>query len=125
MADLRWMKFWVRDYMGDTGHLSLAERGAYQILMCLAWDSHTCSIPDDREWIKRRLHVDDEEFDRVVQPVIAEFWASAEGWLFQKRQRKEWFDAKASAERRMKSARKAAEARWGVDPLKTKDFGDA
>ena len=125
MADLRWMKFWVRDYMGDTGHLSLAEHGAYQILLCLAWDSHICSIPSDRAWIKRRLRVDDEEFERVVQPVIAEFWTSEDGRLFQKRQRKEWFDAKASGERRTKSARTAAKARWGVDPLKTKDIDDA
>jgi hypothetical protein len=45
--------------------------------------------------------------------------------LFQKRQRKEWLDAKASAARRAKSARKAAKVRWGVDPLKTKGFDDA
>ena len=125
MADLRWMKFWVRDYMGDTGHLSLAEHGAYQLLLCLAWDSPTCSIPSGRAWIKRRLRVDDEEFERVVQPVIAEFWTSEDGRLFQKRQRKEWFDAKASGERRTKSARTAAKARWGVDPLKTKDIDNA
>ncbi len=125
MADLRWMKFWVRDYMGDTGHLTLAERGALQMLMCLAWDASSCSIPDDPEWIKRRLRVDDEEFERDVQPVISEFWTSEDGWLFQKRQRKEWFDAKASGERRARSARKAAQTRWSADPLKTKDFDDA
>ncbi len=125
MADLRWMKFWVRDYMGDTGHLSLAEHGAYQILLCLAWDASTCSVPDDPEWIKRRLRVDDEEFESAVQPVISEFWSEEDDRLFQRRQRKEWFDAKASAERRTKSARTAAKARWGVDPLKTKDIDDA
>ncbi len=95
------------------------------MLMCLAWDASSCSIPDDREWIKRRLRVDDEEFERDVQPVIAEFWTSEDGRLFQKRERKEWFGAKASGERRTKSARKAANVRWGVDPLKTKDFDDA
>ncbi len=125
MADLRWMKFWVRDYLGDTGHLTLAERGAFQMLMCLAWDASSCSIPNDPEWIKRRLRVDDEEFERDVQPVIAEFWTCEDGRLFQKRQRKEWFEAKASAERRAKSARKAAVARWGFDPLKIKEFDDA
>ena len=125
MADLPWMKFWVRYYMGDTGHLTLAERGADQMLMCLAWDASSCSIPNDPEWIKRRLHVDDEEFDRAVQPVIAEFWTSEDGRLFQKRQRKEWFDAKESGERKTKSARKAAKVRWGVDPLKIKDIDDA
>jgi uncharacterized protein YdaU (DUF1376 family) len=119
------MKFWVRDYMGDTGHLTLAERGAYQMLMCLAWDTSSCSIPNDPEWIKRRLRVDDEEFERDVQPVIAEFWTCEDGRLFQKRQRKEFFEAKASAGRRTKSARAAAKARWGVDPLKTKDIDDA
>jgi prophage regulatory protein len=31
------MKFWPRDYMGDTGHLSLAEHGPYQVLLCLAF----------------------------------------------------------------------------------------
>ncbi len=119
------MKFWVRDYLGDTGHLTLAERGAFQMLMCLAWDASSCSIPDDREWIKRRLRVDDEEFEHVVQPVIAEFWTEEGERIFQKRQRKEWLDAKASADRRTKSARTAAKARWGVDPLKRKDIEDA
>ncbi len=95
------------------------------MLMCLAWDASSCSVPDDPEWIKRRLRVDDEEFERDVQPVIVEFWTSEEGWLFQKRQRKEWFDAKASGERRAKSARTAAKVRWGNDPLKIKDFDDA
>jgi uncharacterized protein YdaU (DUF1376 family) len=125
MADLWWMKFWPGNYLGDTGHLSLAEHGAYLLMLCFAWDNSTCSIPADPKWIKRRLRVDDEEYDCAVQPVIEEFWTEEAGWLHQKRQRKEFFEAKASAERRAKSARKAAEVRWGVDPLKGKGFPDA
>ena len=116
MADLPWMKFWPGNYLGDTGHLSLAEHGAYLQMLCFAWDDSTCSIPADPSWIKRRLRVDDEEFVRVVRPVIEEFWTEEDGRFSQKRQRREWFDAKASAERRTKSARKAANKRWGVDP---------
>ena len=116
MADLRWMKFWTGNYLGDTGHLSLAEHGAYIKLLCLAWDNSTCSIPADSEWIKRRLRVDDEEYVRVVRPVIEEFWTEEDGRLHQKRQRKEFFAAVASGERQTKSARKAANKRWGIDP---------
>ena len=66
----------------------------------------------------RRLGVDAEAFERDVRPVIEELWTEEDGQLWQKRQRKEWFDSRASAHRRERSARKAANARWGVDPLK-------
>ncbi len=115
MADLPWMKFWPGNYLGDTGHLSLAEHGAYHLMLCFAWDNSTCSIPADPKWIKRRLRVDDEEYDCDVRPVIEEFWTEEAGRLHQKRQRKEFSAAKTSAERKTKSARKAAEARWGID----------
>ncbi len=125
MADLRWMKFWPGNYLGDTGHLTLAEHGAYLMLLFHAWDHPTCSLPADPEWLKRRLRVDDEEFASVVQPVIEEFWIEEEGRLHQKRQRKEWFQAKASAERRSKSGKKAAKTRWEAEALLLNDFPDA
>ena len=95
------------------------------VFMAAFFRNPSRSIPSEPAWIKRRLRVDDEDFERAAQPVIAEFWTEEGDRIFQKRQRKEWLDAKASANRRGKSARKAAKARWGVDPLKTKDIDDA
>ena len=120
MGDLRWMKFWFSNYIGDTSHLSLGEHGAYLRLLILAWDAPTCSLPADPAWIKRKLGVSKREYERLVEPVIDEFWTEEDHRIFQKRQRKEWENAVHNSE----MGKNAANTRWRgrkVIPLKPKE----
>ena len=69
-----WIKFWPAEFMMDTQHLSLAQKGVHVDLMCRAWKRLNTAIPNDDGWIKQRLRVDDEQFQRDVLPVLEEFW---------------------------------------------------
>ena len=120
MTKLRWMKFWTGNYISDTRHLTLAEHGAYLLLLIEAWDTPSCSLPADPAWISRRLGITAEEFERFVRPVIVEFWTEEDHRIHQKRQRQEWESACHNSE----MGKIAANARWSgrkVIPLKPKE----
>ena len=46
-----WMPFYVTDYLGDTGHLSGPEHGAYLLLLFHYW--RTGPLPDDDALLAR------------------------------------------------------------------------
>jgi len=120
MTKAPYMKFWVTDYLGDAGHLSTIEHGAYLRLLIEAWKTSTCSLPADAAWIKRRLRISDEEFEQVFRPVIAEFWTEEDHRIFQKRQRKEFINMIHLSEQGKMAANKRHHGRK-VIPLKIKD----
>ena len=74
---LPYFPFYPSDFEAKTSHLSLEEDGAYNRLLRLMWMTPGCSLPDDPVWIARRLRVDAATYDRVVAPVIAEFFKRA------------------------------------------------
>ena len=99
-----WWKFWAADFEADTRHLESAELGNHIRLLCFAWRRPGCSIPNDPDWIKRRLGVDDEQYERDVLPVIREFWTEEGDDLVNDGLRDEYLDAVERSE----SSRKAA-----------------
>jgi uncharacterized protein YdaU (DUF1376 family) len=120
MSEAPYMKFWFGDYYGRTHFLSLAEHGAYLMLLKEAWQTPSCSLPDDPAWLKRRLAVSDDEFEKIVRPVIDEFWTKENHRIYQSRQRKEYEDMVERSE----SAKMSANRRWSgrkVIPLKPKE----
>lgn len=84
-----YLPLYVADYETDTLHLSLEEDGAYTRLLRLCWRTPGCSLPDDDAWIMRRLRVTEEDFRRVVRPIIDEFFVIQRGRIVSKRLRKE------------------------------------
>lgn len=85
MSDLPRLPLFVDDYEAATAHLNLEEDGAYMRLMRLCWRMPRCTLPNDPAWIRRKMRVDQETYDRVVAPIIEEFFRRNRGRLYQKR----------------------------------------
>ena len=69
-----YLPFYVADYHSKTHYLTLAEHGAYLKLLLLCWETPGCTIPNEREWIQRRLSCSDEEYETIVQTIISEYF---------------------------------------------------
>jgi uncharacterized protein YdaU (DUF1376 family) len=105
------LPLFVDDYEGATAHLTLEEDGAYMRLLRLCWRTPKCSIPDDPEWIMRRLRVDQKTYDRVVVPLISEFFKRSRGRLFQKRLVQEFVYAVERKTKRKEAGKKGGSAK--------------
>lgn len=90
MAGVPSLPLFVDDYEAAAAHLTLEEDGAYLRLLRLCWRTPGCSIPADPQWIARKMRVDDATFERVIAPIIREFFNRSRGRLFQKRLRAEF-----------------------------------
>lgn len=76
---LPYFPLYPTDFEADTSHLTLEEDGAYNRLLRLSWMTPGCSLPDDPAWITRRMRIDAATFDRVVAPLLAEFFYRQSG----------------------------------------------
>jgi len=117
-----WFPLHVTAYEADTTHLTMEEDGAYNRLLRLCWRTPGCSIPDDREWIKRRLRVDDETYDRAVVPVLAEYFEIAEARLFNKRLSAEFERISETTEKRVEAGKKGGRK---TKPLETNGISES
>lgn len=114
---LPYLPLYVADFEADTAHLTVEEDGAYNRLLRLCWRTPGCSIPDDEAWIRRRMRVDQETYERVVRPVLEEFFTRRKGRLHNARLTAEFERANATSKRRAEAGRKGGASRNG---LKTK-----
>ena len=94
------MPLFVDDFEAATAHLTLEEDGAYNRLLRLCWRSPECAVPNDPAWITRRLRINADTFDRVIVPLLAEFFTLERGKWHQKRQRQEWSRVQEMTQRR-------------------------
>ena len=78
---LPYFPMYPTDFEAKTSHLTLEEDGAYNRLLRLSWMTPGCSLPDDPAWIARRMRIDAATFDRVVAPLLDEFFTRAKGRL--------------------------------------------
>ena len=76
---LPYFPLYPKDFEAKTSHLTLEEDGAYNRLLRLCWLTPGCSLPDDPAWIARRLRVDAATYDRLVAPLISEFFKRTKG----------------------------------------------
>lgn len=79
MSELPFLPLWVSKYEARTAHLSLEEDGAYTRLLRLSWMTPKCQLPADDGWIMRRMRVDQATYERVVKPILVEFFYQKEG----------------------------------------------
>jgi len=80
-----YLPLYVSDYEADTAHLTIEEDGAYMRLLRLCWRTPGCSIPDDPQWIARRLRVSMADYERLINPIIDEFFQREKARLFNPR----------------------------------------
>jgi uncharacterized protein YdaU (DUF1376 family) len=76
---LPYFPLYPSDFEAKTSHLTLEEDGAYNRLLRLSWMTPGCSLPDDPAWIARRMRIDMATFDRLVAPLLDEFFTRAKG----------------------------------------------
>ena len=70
----------IGDYRRDTSHLSLLEHGVYRQLIdmyCLSEER----IPEETDWVIRRLSARTEEEKKAVISVLNEFFYLENGWV--------------------------------------------
>jgi uncharacterized protein YdaU (DUF1376 family) len=72
--DLPFMPLWIAKYDARTAHLTIEEDGAYMRLLRLCWVTPKCQLPADDAWIRRKMRVDQATYDRVVLPILGEFF---------------------------------------------------
>lgn len=105
MADFPALPLWTDALAADTDHLTHEEYGLYQRMLNVAWRSPGCDLPNDPTWIRRRFRLSEEDFSRIGQPIIDEFWhVTKRGRLEQKRLTKERaYVSEKSAKQRTKA----------------------
>jgi uncharacterized protein YdaU (DUF1376 family) len=120
MAEFPALPFWTDAYISDTAHLTNEEHGVYLRLLMFAWRSPDCCLPDDDKRLAIMVGVTDKKW-KSLRPVIASFWAVADGQWTQKRLTKERDFVRGKSQKN--SA--AAKARWEAKPLGNNNVNDA
>lgn len=111
MADYSALPLFTDAYMRDCWHLSDAEHGRYLLLLILIWQSPECRIPNEPEWIARKMRRSAEEYETQIAPLIKEFCSSTGNWISQKRLTKEF----AYVKKRINQRSGAANSRWSKE----------
>lgn len=90
MSTHPYIPLYVDDYDAATSHLTVEEDGVYSRLIRLCWRTPGCSLPNEPAWIARKIRVSADDFDRIVKPVLEEFFKVQRGRLVQKRLKAEY-----------------------------------
>jgi uncharacterized protein YdaU (DUF1376 family) len=107
--------FYPVEYRAATSHLSPHEDLVYRRLLDLCWDQPDCSVPDDPEWLLRRLglaaQADAEVWRKALETVLAEFFSRQRKRWFQMRLRDEFLRANDSHQRRKNAGKSGGQAK--------------
>lgn len=108
---LPYFPLYVTDYEADTAHLTLEEDGVYMRLLRLCWRTPGCSIPNEPKWIARHMRVTWEDFERVVAPILSEFFKIKASRYYSPRLLDEAEKASVAHERRKLAGSKGGSAK--------------
>ena len=108
---MKFYKRWIGDYQRDTQHLSLAEHGAYGLMLDIHYATEK-PLPRDRDAVYRLLRAVTKAEQAAVDAVLSQFWTvTSDGWVNGKAA-----DVMAEASERSEQAREAARQRWAENP---------
>ena len=94
---MNFYKHYIGDYQRDTGHLSLAEHGAYR-LMLDAFYATGKPLPADRKALYRLLRAATQVERKAIDSVCAQFWETTSAGLTNRRAALESKKAEKQAE---------------------------
>jgi len=109
-----YIPLYVADFEADTAHLTLEEDGAYNRLLRLCWRTPGCSIPADPKWIMRKMRIGADDYYRVVEPLIEEFFTRGMDRIFQPRLQREHDAIEDAHKKRSDAGKRGNEVRWGL-----------
>lgn len=119
---LPYFRMYPTDYEAKTAHLTIIEDGAYNRLLRLCWMTPDCSLPDDEEWIMRRVRAHTDEEKQAVKTVLTEYFRRENQRVFNNRLMREYAQAsdrhRAASENGRKGGRPA-------NYLKTKETDES
>jgi len=104
-------RFYPKDFMLGTATMSLAERGAYLLLLIYQWDHG--SVPDDAAERARILSCSVAQADKLWRVVGRKFQTDGNGGWQNARLERERTKQNTRREALSASGRKGADARWG------------
>lgn len=81
MAEFPALPLFTDAIIADCHHLTDAEFGLYMRLLILMWRSPNCKIPNDPEWISRKI----SRPYSVVEPLLKEFCTNDGNYITQRR----------------------------------------
>lgn len=84
MTDLPYMPLYIADFEGSTAFLSLEEEGLYFRLLRLMWQTPGGTVPNNKEWLSRRLRISPEH-SVILDTIIEDFCQIKSKRLAQKR----------------------------------------
>lgn len=108
---LAYFPMFPADFDADTGHLSLAEDGAYNRLLRLSWRCPEAKMPDDLDWICRKSRAVTEDDRALIEAILAEFFTRKAGKVFSARLHKEWMQAHDAHSRRVLAGKSGGHAK--------------
>jgi len=77
---VKYFELSIASYQGKTAHLSLAEHGAY-VLMMMTFYSTEKPLPADRRVLYRLLRAETPAERKAIDAVTSEFWSESNGKL--------------------------------------------
>ena len=114
---LAYFPMYPTDFDADTGHLSMAEDGAYNRLLRLSWRCPEAKMPDDLDWIFRKARAVADEDKALIRSVVEEFFTRKGGKIFSARLHKEWVQANKAHGKRVSAGKSGGRAK----AMKTKE----
>ncbi len=120
---MNWYPRYAGDYIQDTGDLSLAEHGAYALLMDHCYGAERALENDPTSWYRICRAFTSEE-QAAVRKVVGRFFpADGDGKCHNKRIAKELAKRKQICDKRRDAGKRGAKTRWDTEPDGGKNDG--
>lgn len=111
MAAKPYMPFYTSDYMSDTAHLTMAEHGAYMLMIIHYWNTEK-PLPYDDKKLAQICKTTLRGF-RQVKMTVTHLFSRVGDTLVHKRIEKELEEYRQKLDRKRLGGQKTSEKRWG------------
>lgn len=108
MAEFPALPLFTDAYMADCSHLTYEEHGMYLMLLMTIWRNPNQRVPNDNEWLARRMRLSVSDVATKLRPLISEFCKTDGNWITQKRLDREWTYVRNLSEKNSEKAK----SRW-------------